>query len=35
MGLQNDDAGEYRCNATNEAGSSEGFAHLTVKSMYT
>lgn len=29
--LQNDDAGEYKCIATNEAGSSEGFAYLTVR----
>ena len=28
---QNDDAGEYKCVATNDAGSSEGIAYLTVK----
>jgi len=30
--LKNDDAGEYQCIATNEAGSSEAFAYLPVRS---
>ena len=29
--MQNDDAGEYKCVATNDAGSSEGVAFLTVR----
>ena len=28
---KNDDAGEYKCVATNDAGSSEGVAFLTVR----
>ena len=30
--FQNDDAGEYKCVATNDAGSSEGTAQLIVRS---
>ena len=30
--LQNKDAGDYKCVATNDAGSSEGIATLTVRS---
>lgn len=30
--LQPEDAGEYKCVATNDAGSSEGTAHVTVES---
>lgn len=30
--LQSEDGGDYRCVATNDAGSSEGVAHVNVKS---
>jgi hypothetical protein len=32
--LQHEDAGEYRCIATNDAGSSEATAYLTVRSQW-